>query len=108
MTEVEEETLADSWNHGGGVSVADVFLLFFFSKRFARWVINHHSPLVIALFSPNPSLVGDLSNISLFSPLFGEDFQFHEYCSDGLKPPTSLVICKISNDPVELNINKYP
>ena len=24
----------------------------------------------------------------LFSPLFGEDFQFDEYFSDGLKPPT--------------------
>ena len=25
----------------------------------------------------------------LFSPLFGEDFQFDSYFSDGLKPPTS-------------------
>ena len=29
------------------------------------------------------------SNIFLFSPLFGEDFQFEKYFSDGLKPPTS-------------------
>ena len=74
MTEVEEETLAVEprwWSFGGG----RVFFVFF-SKRFARWVIIHHSPLVIALFSPNPLLVGDLSNISLFSPLFGEDFHF--------------------------------
>ena len=27
----------------------------------------------------------------LFSPLFGEDFQFDEYFSDGLKPPNSFV-----------------
>ena len=26
----------------------------------------------------------------LFSPLFGEDFQFDEYFLDGLKPPTSF------------------
>ena len=29
-----------------------------------------------------------VSNIFLFSPLFGEDFQFDQYFSDGLKPPT--------------------
>ena len=28
----------------------------------------------------------------LFSPLFGEDFQFDEYFSKGLKPPTSRVL----------------
>ena len=26
----------------------------------------------------------------LFSPLFGEDFQFDQYFSNGLKPPTSF------------------
>ena len=35
-------------------------------------------------------LVGDFKYF-LFSPLFGEDFQFHSYFSDGLKPPTSFV-----------------
>ena len=29
----------------------------------------------------------------LFSPLFGEDFQFDKYFSDGLKPPTSDFLC---------------
>ena len=33
------------------------------------------------------SLGGDLKHF-LFSPLFGEDFQFDYYFSDGLKPPT--------------------
>ena len=33
-------------------------------------------------------LGGGNSNIFLCSPLFGEDFQFDEYFSDGLKPPT--------------------
>ena len=33
-----------------------------------------------------------VSNIFLFSPLFGEDFQFDEYFSKGLKPPTSRVL----------------
>ena len=31
-----------------------------------------------------------VSNICLFSPLFGEDFQFDLYFSDGLKPPTRI------------------
>ena len=31
-----------------------------------------------------------VSHIFDFSPLFGEDSQFDEYFSDGLKPPTSL------------------
>ena len=32
-----------------------------------------------------------VSNHVLFSPLFGEDFQFDSYFSDGLKPPTVLI-----------------
>ena len=30
-----------------------------------------------------------VSNICLCSPLFGKDFQFDEYVSTGMKPPTS-------------------
>ena len=35
-------------------------------------------------------LLGGGFKYFLFSPLFGEDFQFDSYFSDGLKPPTSL------------------
>ena len=36
-----------------------------------------------------PKLGGGNSNIFYFQPLFGEDFPFDLYFSDGLKPPTS-------------------
>ena len=35
-------------------------------------------------------LLGGGFKYFLFSPLVGEDSQFDEYFSDGLKPPTSL------------------
>ena len=38
------------------------------------------------------SLLGGGFKYFLFSPLFGEDFQFDQYFSDGLKPPTSMYI----------------
>ena len=40
------------------------------------------------------SFLGGGFRYFLFSPLFGEDFQFDSYFSDGLKPPTSFVPLK--------------
>ena len=40
-------------------------------------------------FSGKNLFLGGGFKYVLFSPLFGEDFQFDSYFSDGLKPPTS-------------------
>ena len=45
-------------------------------------IVNHYTDLM------KQSLGGGFKYF-LFSPLFGEDFQFDWYFSDGLKPPTS-------------------
>ena len=49
--------------------------------------------MVTVSWIPEPSpvrILGGGFKYSLFSPLFGEDFQFDYYFSDGLKPPTSI------------------
>ena len=45
-------------------------------------------------FSGKNLFLGGGFKYVLFSPLFGEDFQFDWYFSDGLKPPTSFVPLK--------------
>ena len=62
-------------------------------------------PQIVEFFGrPNswsPKIMRGLSRLLLsggfkyvaFSPLFGEDFQFDRYFSDGLKPPTSYLPC---------------
>ena len=44
----------------------------------------------------------------LFSSLFGEDFQFDSYFSNGLKPPTSFTFQNIGDHTTQLygNYNK--
>ena len=41
--------------------------------------------------------------IFVFSPLFGEDFQFDEYFSIGLKPPTSIPLGKVAGKMIFLH-----
>ena len=41
-------------------------------------------------FTTSCVLLGGGFKYVLFSPVFGEDFQFDSYFSDGLKPPTRL------------------
>ena len=47
-------------------------------------IVNHYTDLM-------KQSLGDGFKYFLFSPLFGEDFQFDWYFSDGLKPPTSYL-----------------
>ena len=42
----------------------------------------------------------------LFSPLFGEDVQFDQYFSDGLKPPTSMSLSQMERISVIFRHNR--
>ena len=71
------------------------------SKSFAKWrVVQNHGTRdqigsILWVHKLAPWISSSQINLGggfkyfLFSPLFGEDFQFDEYFSKGLKPPTS-------------------
>ena len=63
---------------------------------FPRVLIRYQTlspPNDVSLFQGKTSNLGGGFKHFLFSPLFGEDFQFDYYFSDGLKPPTSIIVC---------------
>ena len=57
--------------------------------------IFEKTKLVRVYLNVNESLGGSFKYV-LFSPLFGEDFQFDEYFSKGLKPPTRCALFHLS------------
>ena len=64
----------------------------------SKMVVGRGSFLfAIRLIFKRGLLLGGGFKYFLFSPLFGEDFQFDQYFSDGLKPPTRLVLGRVQH-----------
>ena len=76
-----------------------IHLLGFFCGTFSTMnPIFEKTKLVrlVRVYSKMNECLGGGFKYVLFSPLFGEDFQFDEYFSKGLKPPTRCALFHLS------------